>query len=156
MARRAERKAAKNAGFSCDRHELVHRLRLWLPSTPPAIGQAVAKVRRLAARSGLDAELLTDLEIALREALANAIAHGNGGDSERRVFLRCYAGPRAGVLVAVRDEGPGFDPRRVPDPRRADRLQLAHGRGLLLMRELMDKVEFRRGGTEVVLLRTLR
>ena len=97
-----------------------------------------------------------DLEIALREALANAIAHGNGSRPGRKVFLRCYGGPRAGILIAVRDEGNGFDPDAVPDPRSVDRRQLAHGRGLLLMRELMDALEFRRGGTEVVLFRSLR
>ena len=71
------------------------------------------------------------------------------------MFLRCYAGPRAGILVAVRDEGQGFDPDKVPDPRAADRRQLTHGRGLLLMRELMDRVEYRKGGREVLLYKAL-
>jgi serine/threonine-protein kinase RsbW len=52
----------------------------------------------------------------------------------------------------VRDEGAGFDPDAVPDPRRDDRVLLHHGRGLLLMRELVDRVIFRRGGREVVLV----
>ena len=84
-----------------------------------------------------------------------AISHGNGMRPGRRVFLRCYAGPDAGILVAVRDEGPGFDPTGVPDPRSADRMHLTHGRGLLLMRELMDRLEYRRGGSEVVLFQKL-
>jgi len=53
----------------------------------------------------------------------------------------------------VRDQGPGFDPARVPDPRHPDRRHLHHGRGLLLMRELMDRVEYRRGGREVLLFK---
>jgi serine/threonine-protein kinase RsbW len=132
------------------RSELPYRLRLWIPSSRPAINRAVDAVGRLARRSGWVDGRRTDLEIALREALANAMLHGNGMRPERRVFLRCYAGPRGGILIAVRDQGAGFDPQAVPDPRAADRMELAHGRGLLLMRELTDAIEFRRGGREVV------
>jgi serine/threonine-protein kinase RsbW len=92
-----------------------------------------------------------DLEIALVEALANAMEHGNANLAKRKIFLRCYGGPEVGVLVAVRDQGQGFDPNSVPDPRSADRLHLRHGRGLLMMRELTDHVEFRKGGREVLL-----
>lgn len=113
----------------------------------------MSRVRGILARCGFSEELRTDLEIALHEALANAMEHGNDGRARRRIFLRCYGGPRAGILIAVRDEGPGFDPDAVPDPRERDRRELAHGRGLFLMRELMDDVTFRRGGREVVLYR---
>jgi serine/threonine-protein kinase RsbW len=138
------------------RHDLPHRLRVWLPSTHPAIRSAVHEVRRLAARCGCPESRKADLEIALREALANAISHGNGLRPGRKVFLRCYGGPRAGIVIVVRDEGNGFDPDAVPDPRSVDRRHLEHGRGLLLMRELMDALEFRRGGSEVVLFHSLR
>jgi serine/threonine-protein kinase RsbW len=142
--------------WSFVRHDLPHRLRIWLPSTHPAIRNAVHEVRRLAARCGCPENRKADLEIALREALANAISHGNRLRPGRKVFLRCYGGPRAGIVIAVRDEGNGFDPDAVPDPRSADRRHLVHGRGLLLMRELMDGLEFRRGGSEVVLFHSLR
>jgi serine/threonine-protein kinase RsbW len=129
---------------------------LWLPSTRRAIQRAVDRVRRVADRCGCSEDRQADLEIALREALANAISHGNAHRPGRRVFLRCYGGPGAGILVAVRDQGRGFDPKSVPDPRGSDRIHLAHGRGLLLMRELMDGLEFRRGGSEVVLYHVFR
>jgi len=105
----------------------------------------------MARHSGCEGDARADLEIALREALANAMIHGNALDRAKRVFLRCYAGPGPAVMIVVRDEGPGFDPRGVPDPRDADRLHLRNGRGLLLMRELMDHVEYRKGGREVLL-----
>jgi serine/threonine-protein kinase RsbW len=127
------------------------RLRTWISSTPRALNGAVVDVRRILDRCGCDEETCTNLEIALREALANAICHGNEQRSDRKVFLRCYAGPGAGVLIAVRDQGPGFDPADVPDPRSAERMQLTHGRGLLLMRELMDSLDYRHGGREVIL-----
>ena len=142
-------------GWELARRDLPYRLRCWIPSRRAAINNAVDEVCRLADRCDCPEERQADLEIALREALANAISHGNAGGSGRRVFLRCYAGPGAGILVAVRDEGEGFDPSDVPDPRSADRMHLTHGRGLLLMRELMDRLEYRRGGREVVLFQKL-
>ena len=143
-------------GWGFSRGEMPFRLRMWIPSTRTAINGAVDEVCRLADRCGCSEDLQADLEIALREALANAISHGNGLRAGRRVFLRCYGGPQAGILLAVRDEGSGFEPADVPDPRSADRKHLSHGRGLLLMRELMDGLEYRRGGREVVLFQQLR
>lgn len=133
------------------RSDLSTRVRRFLPSTGEALAQAVAQVRSIARVCGCSADRRTDLEIALREVLANAMLHGNQRLPERQVFLRCYGGPRVGLFICVRDEGAGFDPRAVPDPRTDDRLELPHGRGLLLMRSLSDAVLFRRGGRDVVL-----
>jgi serine/threonine-protein kinase RsbW len=143
-------------GWSFARGDLRYRLRVWIPSTHPAINRAVDQVCNLADRCGCPEDGQADLEIAVREALANAISHGNRRRPGRKVFLRCYGGPRAGILVAVRDQGDGFDPETVPDPRSEERMHLNHGRGLLLMRELTDRVEFRRGGSEVVLFHKLK
>ena len=87
------------------------------------------------------------------EALANAVLHGNQNIEDKRVLVRAYCDPGQGFLIVVRDEGPGFDPDRVPDPRRQDRRELSHGRGIFLMRELMDHVEHRKGGREVILVK---
>ena len=149
-----ESRRQKARPLTLDRQRLVYRLRLSLPSTKGAVRRAVARVRQLAARCGCTEEHRTDLEIALFEALANAMEHGNDGNSRRRIFLRCYGGPHAGIVILVRDQGPGFDPTAVPDPRRSEGRELHHGRGLLLMRELMDVVEYRRGGREVLMIRT--
>jgi len=130
------------------------RLRRSLPSTKPALNRAVRNVLAIARRCHCLPEAEPDLEIALREALANAIIHGNALRRTKRIFLRCYGSPRAGMLILVRDEGPGFDPNGVPDPRDAERVELDHGRGLLLMRELMDYIEFRKGGREVLLYKS--
>ena len=137
------------------RRQLPHRLRIWIPSTRAALNRAVSQARGLARRCGCSSSFLEDLEIALREALANAIEHGSGANGQRkRVFFRCYGGPDAGMLIVVRDQGSGFDPDQVPDPRAVERLHLSHGRGLLLMRELMDCVEHRKGGREVAMYRS--
>jgi serine/threonine-protein kinase RsbW len=136
-----------------DRRKLVLRYRRRLASTREAINGAVHEVIRQLRSCCDDHEDMADIEISLREALANAILHGNRRDPSRTVLLRVYGGPGQALLIAVRDEGEGFDPSDVPDPREAERLHLDHGRGIFLMRELMDHVEHRRGGKEVVLVK---
>jgi anti-sigma regulatory factor (Ser/Thr protein kinase) len=137
-----------------DRRRLAYRLRRILPSTKQAINGAVRDVLALSRRCGSIRDHQADLEIALREALANAVCHGNAFDDGKRIFLRCYGAPGGEVIILVRDEGDGFDPAGVPDPRQKGRIHLDHGRGLLLMRELMDYVEYRRAGREVLIYKS--
>jgi serine/threonine-protein kinase RsbW len=139
-----------------DRRKLVLRFRALLPSTRDSINVAVEQVMTLAREAGCVASDIADVEIAVREALANAVIHGNQSRPDKRVLIRCYGDPDDGILLAVRDEGPGFDPSAVPDPRAAERLELPHGRGIFLMRELMDHTEHRKGGREVVLYKACR
>jgi serine/threonine-protein kinase RsbW len=90
-----------------------------------------------------------DVEIALREAVTNAVLHGNKADPEKRVAICCEVGLGSGVSVIVRDEGQGFDPANVSDPTTTENIESDHGRGIYLMRALMDEVHFEQGGTEV-------
>ena len=146
------RKTAKRrAPFALDRRTLAFRYRRELQSTTPGINRAVKDILRHAKVNGCLADHQAELEIALREALANAVFHGNRSDAAKKVLVRAYCDPKKGFVIAVRDEGRGFDPAKVPDPRREDRIQLTHGRGIFLMRELMDHIEHRKGGREIVL-----
>jgi len=138
-----------------DRANYPVRLRISYPSTKQALSRAVGDVLKIADRCGCIDDDRMDLEIALREALANAITHGNGCRTAKRIFLRCYGSPGSDILVLVRDEGDGFDPEQVPDPRTSDRRLLHHGRGLLLMRELMDHVVYRKKGREVLIYKAV-
>lgn len=74
-----------------------------------------------------------ELRLALEEAIVNGLKHGNAGDPTKRVRVRYRVGPEA-VVAEVEDEGPGFDPARVPDPTADENLAKPSGRGLLLMR----------------------
>ena len=134
-----------------DRRRYTERWRADLPNDNAALNQAVEQVRRFAGSCGADDECLSDIDITLREALANAMFHGNAAAADKRVSMRCYAAPHDGILIIVEDEGPGFDPLEVPDPRSEAGKQRDHGRGLLLMRELLDHIEYRKHGSEVVL-----
>jgi serine/threonine-protein kinase RsbW len=89
------------------------------------------------------------IELALREALANAVLHGNREDSKKKVHVRCECDGNVGVALVVRDEGPGFDLAAVPDPLAPENLGAEHGRGILLMKQFMDEIHYERGGTEV-------
>jgi len=144
--------ASTNGFWPFDRSTYPIRRRVSLPSTRQSISDAVAVILEVARRCGCAAEQEADLEIALREALANAVIHGNDENENKGVFVRCYGGSDK-TLILVRDEGAGFEPDEIPDPRGNDRVQLDHGRGLFLMRALMDQVEYRRRGCEVLLFK---
>jgi serine/threonine-protein kinase RsbW len=141
----------RRAPFALDRRTLAFRYRRELQSTTPGINRVVRDILKHARVTGCLADHQAELEIALREALANAVLHGNRSDAAKKVLVRAYCDPKKGLVIAVRDEGRGFDPAEVPDPRREDRIQLTHGRGIFLMRELMDHIEHRKGGREIVL-----
>src|SRR5712672_3022968 len=89
------------------------------------------------------------VELALREALSNAMLHGNSLDARKLVHVRCCCEFGKGVFILVRDQGPGFDPNNVPNPLAVENLGAEHGRGIHLMKLAMDEVSFQRGGTEV-------
>ena len=92
-----------------------------------------------------------DMEIglALQEALANAIVHGCQNDASKSVSCRVECTPPAEMLIVVQDSGPGFDPQKVANPLGGEGLQLDHGRGILLIRQLMNEVHYEHGGTEL-------
>ncbi len=90
-----------------------------------------------------------EIEVALREALANAIIHGCGNDPSRRVQCCVACDESRGMLIVVRDPGEGFDPTQVPSPVVGENVFSSHGRGIFLINQLMDHVEFTRGGTEI-------
>ena len=90
----------------------------------------------------------SDVEIALREALANAIIHGNHENPRKHVHVRCRCEP-AGISIMVKDEGRGFDITKMSDPTAPQNIASVHGRGIYLMKTLMDEVRFEEGGVAV-------
>jgi serine/threonine-protein kinase RsbW len=106
-------------------------------------------------RAGLDEEALHWVGVALRESVINAIKHGNCSDVRKRVhveFTVLQGDEVPGLAIRVRDEGCGFDPSTLADPRAQENLLKSTGRGILLMRSFMDEMTFQRaaeGGMEV-------
>src|ERR1700757_3797418 len=95
--------------------------------------------------------------MALREALANAIKHGNGQDPGKRVHLEMEVADST-LRINIQDEGQGFDPSRVLDPLAPENRLKTSGRGIFYMKTFMDEVRFRQmdgGGMQIVLTKDL-
>jgi serine/threonine-protein kinase RsbW len=113
-------------------------------------------VKRLTGTLGDQEGSEIELEVALVEAVANAVIHGNRKDPQKRVYVTCRCSMDGEVLLTIRDEGQGFDIHAVPDPLTEENLLLTHGRGIRLMQALMDEVEFEQGGKVVRMRKRLR
>jgi len=92
---------------------------------------------------------LPAIELSLREALANAVLHGNGANHRKRVRVECFTQADGSLLLVVRDNGQGFDPDRVKNPTHPENIFRDCGRGIFLIRHFMDDVQFRLGGREI-------
>jgi len=101
-------------------------------------------------------QLMLNVPVALTEALSNAILRGNADDPRKRVYVRVHVDQSA-LIIEVRDEGSGFDIDECTlDPTTPDRIESEDGRGLFLMRQLMDSVEQLSGRPGNVVRLTLR
>jgi serine/threonine-protein kinase RsbW len=119
-----------------------------LPSEVAAISPFVDKLMPSIRECGCVLEGESDVEIALREALANAIIHGNHENPRKHVYVRFRCKPDE-VSIAVKDEGRGFDIKKIADPTAPENTGSVHGRGIYLMKALMDEVRFEEGGVVV-------
>lgn len=130
---------------------------LRLPSRIETVDEAAAMAVKLATESGLSEEAVSGVEMAVREAVANAVVHGNAL-SETKTVEVTFTNSATTLVVLVRDSGAGFDPTAVPDPTLEQNLLKSSGRGLLFMRLFMDEVEWTRhaeGGTMVRMTKKL-
>jgi serine/threonine-protein kinase RsbW len=128
-------------------------LQFTMPSTVDAIEPMMEKLGPVISRN-LPPDEDAQVDLALREALANAVIHGNRLDRNKKVHVslrsRSSRATRQGCLdLIVRDEGPGFDPDRVADPLAEEGLLSGRGRGVYLMKAMMDEVRFAKGGKQV-------
>jgi serine/threonine-protein kinase RsbW len=119
------------------------------------IAPVVQRISDLATELGCEPGRELQIALALQEALANAVIHGSKNDPSKTVECRVsYADPAANahspeIVIIIRDAGIGFDPGEVPSPRSGENVRADHGRGIYLVRELMDEVSFACNGTEL-------
>lgn len=127
-------------------------LELTFPSEVHHLGPAVEEVVRVAERLGVSGSRATlNLRVAVGEALANAVLYGNREDPGKKVRVAAeFSSDR--IQVTVTDEGDGFDPDAIGDPTRPDNRDRSSGRGLFLLRSLMDDVRFNEVGNRVTLV----
>jgi serine/threonine-protein kinase RsbW len=111
----------------------------------PVVQEVMTAVRRMKDINGKE----DAIELALHEALANAVIHGAKEDPSKVVECLVSRDEERGILIVVRDPGPGFNPDTIPGCTVGENIYSNHGRGIFLINQLMDKVEFRKNGTEI-------
>jgi serine/threonine-protein kinase RsbW len=89
------------------------------------------------------------VEVALCEAITNAVVDGNGQDPSKKVRICCACDAKRGILIVVRDQGEGFDSSKILSPVSSKRIHSDHGRGIYLINRLMDEVQFWHGWSEI-------
>lgn len=122
-----------------------------LPSRLESIEKAAAATEKFAKSSGFSEEELYPIDMALREAVANAVKHGNLLDETKQVEIALSSSDKD-FEISVRDFGEGFEVEEIPDPTNPENLLRASGRGILFIRTFMDEVEWFRhpsGGTVI-------
>jgi serine/threonine-protein kinase RsbW len=122
-------------------------------SDPKEIAKVEPFLNKINEATKMDDGTFYRLLVAGTEAINNGILHGNKSDPDKSVFVICTVDSRK-LVFRVRDQGRGFKPEEVPDPLEEKNLMKTSGRGIFLMRSLMDSVAFRvtRDGTEVELV----
>lgn len=125
------------------------KLDVTIPANPNAINGVVDGVLQIAREMKCAEGNEYQIELALREALANAIVHGCENDANKQVECCVACTENSDVMIIVRDPGQGFDPKTIPNPLAAENLNSTHGRGIYLINQLMDEVSFERNGAEI-------
>ena len=132
---------------------LILRLQLKVAGRIRAIPPVVEKIMEVVRDTGCAAEHEFDVEVALNEALANAVEHGCEHDADKEIEVCVACDESRGMIVVVRDPGGGVDPKSVPSPVVGENIFSDSGRGIFLINELMDEVHFKRGGTEIWMIK---
>lgn len=135
--------------YNFDPDQLSLRVRVTLvadrKAVDPVVEQVMQAVREMKCVNGKE----DAIELALQEALANAVVHGAKEDPNKIVECLVACDEQRGILIIVRDPGEGFRPEEIPSCTIGDNLYSNHGRGIFLINQLMDEVKFYKNGTEI-------
>jgi serine/threonine-protein kinase RsbW len=141
--------------FGAEHSGAARRLDMVYDSDLQSVDSAEISVLEVAQRIGFEEDDLHKIGIALREAMVNAVVHGNKYSAHKKVRLSAWDDGGA-LKVVITDEGNGFDLARVPDPLAEENLLRESGRGILLMQAFVDEFQVRRlspVGTEVTMVK---
>lgn len=127
----------------------VCKFDMTIPADTRAISGVVDGVMQIAREMKCAEGNEYQVELALREALANAIVHGCNNDPSKKVECCVACTESSDIMIVVRDPGEGFVPTGVPNPLAGENLHSTHGRGIYLINQLMDEVSFERNGAEI-------
>ncbi len=128
--------------------------RFEIPSDPRYIKQASTRVLESIKDLGLNKDTIFDIRLCLEEAIINAMKYGNKRNKKLPVSIS-YSFEDGKLEIVVRDQGEGFDYANIPDPRSNGNILKHGGRGLFLIRNLMDEVKFNDSGNEIKMVKLL-
>ena len=137
--------------FEADK--LIFDLKVTLAADRNAVGPVVQGIMELVTKMKVAVGKEDAIELALTEALANAVIHGAKGDPAKIIECDVGCDESRGVLIVVRDPGDGFDPAAISNPVQGENLYSDHGRGIYLINQLMDDVKFLKNGTEIRMIK---
>jgi len=132
---------------------LIFDLKVTLAADRNAVGPVVQGIMELVTKMKVAVGKEDAIELALTEALANAVIHGAKGDPAKIIECDVGCDESRGVLIVVRDPGDGFDPAAISNPVQGENLYSDHGRGIYLINQLMDDVKFLKNGTEIRMIK---
>jgi serine/threonine-protein kinase RsbW len=132
-----------------DSKELLVRLDLQFAADINHLAPVVEQVTGVIQEMECAQDKEFEVELALHEALVNAVIHGCRNDPSKKVQLTVCCDSSRGVLMIVRDPGPGFEIDQIPSPIVGENVFSSRGRGIFLINQLMDEVQFQKGGTEI-------
>jgi serine/threonine-protein kinase RsbW len=133
--------------------KLVLKLQVTLAADKTAVDPVVRGIMEIVRKMECAAGKEDDIELALSEALANAVVHGCKCDPSKVIECCVACDQERGMLIVVRDPGPGFDPGIIPSPLYGENIYSNHGRGIYLINQLMDEVKFHKNGTEIHMIK---
>jgi serine/threonine-protein kinase RsbW len=139
--------------YQPDSASATHPIQETIASRRDSVDGASERIMQAVERLPCARGSLDDISLALSEALANAVIHGNREDPNKKVDICALCDSPDQFRLVITDEGQGFQPDAVPDPTLGENTLSNHGRGLFLIRRLMDETEFRLGGRQIVLLK---
>ena len=148
-----EQPQQSSPGCSFDAEKLNLKLSITLAADRDAVDPVVRSVMNVVREMNCAPGREDDIELALTEALANAVVHGAKSDPSKIVECDVACDDKHGILIVVRDPGPGFDPSKIADPCHGENIYSNHGRGIYLINQLMDEVQFHKNGTEIHMLK---
>ena len=130
-------------------NELSELLNIGFPADPGAIGTVADAITETLIQLRVPEQKRLEIGLAVQEALVNAVVHGCKNDPAKQVRCRLQSDPLGRIVITVTDPGPGFSPDLLSDPKRQENIYADHGRGVYLIRQLMDEVSFERRGNEI-------
>jgi len=139
-----------------DAGQMIVRLQKEVPGQVEAIPPVVEQIMEVIREQGCAEQSEFEIEVSLYEALANAVEHGCRHDPEKMVEVVVACEEHRGMIIMVRDPGPGFNPENVPSPIVGENIYADGGRGIFLINQLMDEVRYEKGGTEIWMIKGLK